>query len=395
MDLADVFLLGMKATPLNEPRRKRFLIQAYGLGAWIWRIVICISLSILAMALFYGFGIALAIGGIVLWLGTPIWRFVSQWRDPAANHSPNWKWISTVTIPVLTAIVAAMNVLPWPVQVSAPAIVEYATPEVIRADAGGFVKRVHAVAGQQVQAGDKLVDLENKEMSLRFRQLELDREMSLIRSRGYHQNREIAAYQSENASRVAIGEQIQELQQKLDSLMLRATTDGIVTGEDLETLPGQFVTSGASLMKVVDESKKKIVAAVSQDDYETFSRSESQPTVFAPTFGTMRLAGVLYRVNPTASSKVDARLTSYAGGSLPVRQVSSESAGDSSSVNDSMQLLAARFAGEVKLSAEESIALPVGTTGQVRLSQYNESIAGHVIVQSRRWIAGLMNTAGF
>ena len=389
------FLLGMNASPLNEPRRKRVLIQAYGLGAWIWRIVICISLSILAMALFYGFGIALAIGGIVLWLGTPIWRFVSQWRDPASNDSPNWKWISMVTTPVMTAIVAAMILLPWPVQVSAPAIVKYDSPEVIRADAGGFVKRIHAIAGQRVQAGERLIDLENKEMTLRFRQLELDREMSLIRSRGYHQNREIAAYQSENASRAAIEDQIRELQQKLDSLTLRATSDGIVTGENLETLPGQFVVSGTSLMKVVDESKKKVVAAVSQDDFETFNQSESEPTVFAPTFGTMRLAGVLYRVEPTASSKVDARLTSHAGGSLPVRQVSSESAGDSSEVNDAFQLLASRFTGEVRLNAEDSMALPVGTTGSIRLSQFNETIGEHLVVRTRRWIAGLMTTAGF
>ena len=104
-----------------------------------------------------------------------------------------------------------LRYFPWPIQVSAPAIIEYKTPTIVRADAAGFVKAVHVVAGQSVKQGDLLVELENRELETRLRGLELDREKSMIRSRSLHQNREIAAYQSEYASRQSIEKQTSEL----------------------------------------------------------------------------------------------------------------------------------------------------------------------------------------
>jgi len=386
------FLLGMDATSLDVSGRKRLLIQSYGLAAWVWRILICISLSILTTALFYGFGIILALAGIAMWVGVPVWRFVSQWRDEATNDQPNLKWVSLVTVPVLACLITAMVFLPWPFQVSAPAIVEYESPCVVRAESSGFVQRVHAIAGQSVSEGELLVELESKELSVRLRQLQLDREMSLIRSRGYHQNREVAAYQSENASRIAMEEQLEEVRHEIESLQLRAECDGIVMGEDLKTLPGQFVSAGTPLMKVIDESKKKIVVAVSQDDFEAFDAAKSKRTMFAPTFGLHRTAGILKQVEPTASSNVDMRLTSYAGGSLSVRPAS---AGADSNPDEAMQLVAARFSGEVSLSSDDAEEMMAGITGQVRLNQYNESVAGHLVKQTRRWIAGLFQAAGY
>ena len=67
------------------------------------------------------------------------------------------------------------------------------------------------MAGQSVKQGDLLVELENRELETRLRGLELDREKSMIRSRSLHQNREIAAYQSEYASRQSIEKQTSEL----------------------------------------------------------------------------------------------------------------------------------------------------------------------------------------
>ena len=383
------FLLGMKHSEDPETTSTRTIIRAYGVAALVWRVIICVSLTIVAMAMFHGFGIALAMTGVVLWVGTPVWRFISRWLDPAADGKPNIGWVSMVTMPLAVSLALAMLYVPWPVQVSAPAIVEYETPAVIRADAAGFVKAIYVTAGQTVSKGDLLVELENRELESRLVELKLERQKSAIRSRSFHRDREIAAYQSENATIAAIANQIAELEQKKKSLTLVASADGFVIGEDLETLPGQFITSGATILQVVDEKQKKITASVSQDDFEVFTKNKGLAAVFVPVHGGNQYAGTLNTVQPTATSTADVRLTSYAGGSLAVRPPNPNRETNANQTNDSLELISSRFTADVGLGDRQPDELRVGTVGWVRLEQYDETIAERLVVTARRWLNGM------
>ena len=287
-----------------------------------------------------------------------------------------------------------LRYLPWPIQVSAPAIIEYKTPTIVRADAPGFVKAIHVVAGQSVKQGDLLVELENRELETRLRGLELDREKSMIRSRSLHQNREIAAYQSEYASRQSIEKQTSELRQKLDSLKLFAATDGTVVADDLETLPGQFVSSGLSLLQIVDEQSKTIALsvsqAVSQDHFESFTSHQANEVVFVPRHGLCQVAGILNSVQPTATSNVDVRLTSQTGGSLTIRARTGPS--QSRSNEDSFELVSSRFDGEVQISESDALNQRAGTVGNVQLNHYDRTIGEHAVVATRKWISQMLET---
>lgn len=386
------FLLGMtgggqNGSDTSDSRRIRWIVRSFGWAAWLWRILICVSLTVLATALFYGFGLALAFAGVLLWLGTPTWQFVSRWMDPSSDGKPNFTWISLVTAPSVACLVGAAFYLPCPWQVTAPAVVEFDSPSMVRADAAGFVRSVCVVEGQRVHRGEPLVLLENRELALRIQELQLEREQSLIRSRSYYQERKIAAYQSENGSREAIDKQIAELKQKQDSLTLVAPTDGIVMGPELETLSGQFIAPGTTVMQIVDPSRKRIKASVSQDDFDTFVAHESHPTTFVPQFGTRRYAGTLRRVDPTATSYTDIRLTSYAGGSLAVRPPQ-QMPNAKPDTEESLELTTARFSGDVELVAARD-ELRVGTVGSIRLNQFGGTIAEHVVSSTRRWLASL------
>lgn len=384
------FVWGMKAAGDSETIPRSVIIRAYGIAAFVWRVFICVTLTILATALLYGFGLALAMVGVTMWLGTPAWRFLSQCRDPANGSRPNFKWISTVTIPTVSLAALAMFLLPWPVQVSAPALVEYATPSIVRADAAGFVKAVHVESGQSVADGELLVELENRELELRLRESELERERSIVRSRSLHQNREIAAYQAENASRRAIEEQITELQQQLSSLRLVATSAGVVIGDSLETLPGQRVASGGELMRVVDENRKTIAVSVSQDHFDAFASNRMANVQFVPRHGVIRTAGILNSVQPTATSTADVRLTSYAGGSLAVRpRTPGQNSARAENENQNLELVASRFDGEVQIDSLCGRQLRAGTVGTIRLSEYDRTIAESLTLSTRRWLLQL------
>lgn len=382
--LGSRWLLGANQTADQDVVAKRLIVQSYGLAACVWRVLICVSLSILAAALFYGFGIVLAAISLILWLGTPLYRSWKNWRNPATGNNWNARWISGVTVPSIAGLVIAVCFLPWPVFTSAPALVEYDEPAIVRADAAGFVTAVCVVAGQHVQQGQLLAELENRELSLQLHQVEIDIEKSVLRSRTFHRDRDIAAYQSEQLARSALEQQRTELMQKLARLKLVASTAGQVVGEDLETLQGKFVTAGTALMKIVDEANKKISVSIDQQDFDSFSLNKKQQATFVPRRGLNRHVGILNAVNPTATTKIDARLSSFAGGQLPVRQTQDDSEGPNS--DSPFELVAARFNGELKLDGDTAKALKTGITGRVRLNDYGETIGEHLVVATRRWL---------
>jgi putative peptide zinc metalloprotease protein len=378
------WILGLHRANEDGSVSQRVTIQAYGLAAFVWRILICVSLTILAAAMFYGFGIVLAVISAAMWLGMPTFQFFKNWRDPATGNSVDPKWISCVTAPLIACLVAAMVYLPWPAYSSAPALVEYDAPANVRCEAAGFIQRVHVVAGQQVRQGDLLVELENHELKLQLEKLTLDIDKSVLRSRTFLPDRDIVAYQSEQLLRETLEQQQAELQQKLSTLKLLAATDGKIVGVDLESLPGQFVTSGTSLMKIVDESNKKITLSIGQQDFDTFSMNDQQLAVFAPRHGWVRHAGILNSVKPTATTTVDGRLASFSGGQLPVRQT--ESTAKTPAAENPFELVAARFNGELSIDVDTAKSLKAGVTGQVRLNDFSETIGEHLVVATRQWL---------
>jgi putative peptide zinc metalloprotease protein len=384
------FLFGMNVQPDQETLRTRLVIAGYGIGAWLWRILICVSLSILATKLFYGFGVALALFGIAIWLGLPIVRSVKQWSDPSNGDRPNLKWMATVTAPAAIAFMLSILFLPWPVHVWAPGVVEYRSPSFVRAETSGFVTDVCVRAGQSVEAGDVLVILQNKELEARLRQLQLDQESSLIRSRGFHRQQEIASYQAENLNRSAIEDQIDVLKNRIAALKIIAKTAGVVLGDDIDALPGQFVSEGMELLQVVDESQKRIAFLVRQDEFESFASAAQG--VFAPAFSRQRPIAEVETVQPTASSRADIRLTSYAGGSLPARPASNQPV--QADTNDqSVELTAPRFVGQLNLKQADAVMLKTGMVGHVRLDRYHETIAEHIVTASNRWLDSMLGDA--
>jgi putative peptide zinc metalloprotease protein len=397
------WLLGDRKPSANEVStfRERITIRGYGVAALVWRVLICVSLTILATALFYGFGVALAILAIMMWVGTPLCRMIARWRDPAVETRANKAWISFVTLPVVVVCVLAVLVLPWPVQVSAPAIVEFDSPSIVRAEAAGFVSAVHVQVDQQVEQGDVLVELENRELDAELSELQLEHDKSLIRSRSFHRDQDIAAYQAENAARDAIADQIEELQHKRRSLTLVAATSGRVLASNLDTLPGQFLPAGNSVLQIVDPREKRLKVSIGQDEYEPFSQQVSRSITFLPRYGNQSHSGVLNQVEPTASKSTDPRFGSHAEGPLSVAPIGLNSSGsqklaalrDESAISNSsnetaedVELLTSRFDGEASILPVDAEQLACGTIGTVRVNQFHRTVYQHLTTATRRWI---------
>lgn len=378
------YLLGMS---VKQPRWQigaGVIIRCYGVAAMIWRIFICISLSIVASALLYGFGIALAILGIVMWVGLPAYRLFKMFFGSNEGSNPKVTWLMCVTTPIAVAAIGALFVIPWPFQVSAPAIVQYEDPEIVRAQVSGFIREVHVDNGSVVNQGDILLTLENKALVTERQSLEAAQGISIVRSRRHHSNRDIPAYQSEIAVREALEKQIEELKRREAQLVIRATRDGGVIAGQIESLLGQHVVPGIELLKIVDESKKEVILAISQRDFLAFESAVGNAAVFSGRGSVEQRTGVLVSVEPNANSTTDLRLTSYANGPLAVRPASYQS--QTPSNEDSVELVYPRFVAVLDFVNQQNDRLRPGTIGSVKINRYPHPIATHFVIGMRHWI---------
>jgi putative peptide zinc metalloprotease protein len=383
------YLLGMRLQPAKFSRGRGMAIKTYGVLALCWRIVVYVSLSIIASALFFGFGIALSVLGGAMWLGVPLFRLGKLMMGQGQGGVVDWRRLAMVTVPAGLGLLAAMFVLPWPIQLSAPAFVRYEDPAVIRVQTPGFVEEIAVRNGEFVNAGDLLVQLRNHEVVAHLDALKADRQQSLLRSRRYHAERAIPAYQSEIAARLAIEKQIDEVSRKLDDLTLRTPVSGIVVGRQLDASIGQFVSPGTELLRIVDENRKEIVVSISQDYFDSFSDRKGQATIFVSSQAGDVCPGWLASIEPTASLNVDPRLATYAGGSLTVRTSATETIDGQAD----LELVQPRFRGTVTPEASASRQLACGITGYVRLGYHPDNLAVHVVKAARSWIRSLSEAA--
>ncbi len=382
------YMLGMKVPPAGSLRGRGLVIKSYGVAAFCWRIFIYVSLSIFATSLLYGFGIVLSILGIAMWIGLPGYRFGQLIFGKRQANTPDFRWIALVTTPICLGLLLFLFILPWPVQVSAPAYVQFSNPAIIRADASGIVKKIWVNNGDSVKPGDALIELENDDLRVKLLCLQMDLQQSQVRSRRHHMARDIAAYQAEVALQRAIEKQTSEASRQYQSLTIRAEVAGKVVARGLESMAGQHVRIGTELLQIVDEERKEIVLSVCQSGFDDFVASQGKRVIFAPSHSSMRFVTQLDNIEPTASSNVDIRLTSHAGGSLAVRPISQESADQ-----QPLELIYPRFNGNASLDENASAQLISGSRGYVRLDLYPECVVMYLVKRTRVWMHQLFEAA--
>ena len=67
---------------------RRHFVLGYGLAAFFWRVMICVSLGIAASTMFAGAGVVIAAFGIVMWLGRPLTQLV-RFASDLRSRDPN------------------------------------------------------------------------------------------------------------------------------------------------------------------------------------------------------------------------------------------------------------------------------------------------------------------
>lgn len=375
-----------KSSHLERPPRYWLLIS-YGLAASIWRPIVTVSLMLAAMRLLHGAGQLLALAAGCLWLVLPGVRLIRAMCMGDENMIPS----RTRLLLSLSAVGAAaflISLIPIPGGVRAPAIVDYDPLYDLRSESSGFVQRVYVKTGQFVAVGQPLIELQNDELLAELEILTLEYETSRIRMRILNEQGRVAEYQAEAGTRDALRERLRVLQQRREGLFIRAPADGVVLTRRLDERVGQYVEAGTSLICLGADGDKRVFVSIPEHHVQSFLQRVGQTGVLAINIRGQKIANAtLAAVEPTASDVLKHYLLgAHVGGPLPIVADFSQSDRNGRDT-EKVSLLAPRFEGTVDVPAEVARRLRSGQIGELRLTDWSETVGRKIYRQASQWLA--------
>lgn len=368
--------------------RNRFTI-GYGFAAGFWRMAICVSLAIAASTMFAGAGIAIALLGVFLWFGKPLKQLISFAQQLRRQDPPRFTRAVIVGTTLVSILATGIWWLPVPTTVTAPAVATYLPETLVRSTATGFVKKVPVRNAELVQAGDLLLELENRQLTGQLRQIEIALEKCEIRLRQAAGQHDTALQFVLRQSREGLIEQRTHLRTQVDGLRVVAPRDGRLIDRQIELRLGTYIHEGDPLFWVAERGDKEVVAVVAQDSVATVRRCIGQPVrIVAASLASPEAR--LARIDPRASDRLpDPSLAAPEGGPMAVHAKSETQANEDA---ESFQLLAPHFLARIELGPELADQIPAGMRLTASFGYRTDPIASRIGQAVRRlWHASMQD----
>lgn len=326
--IAARFLLGWKGdTAFHAGSRQDWILLLYGFAAWLWQLFILVTLLIAASVLFEGGGLIFACIALATMAISLMSRTIGKLRRRESRESVNW-FGAAVRIVVVVGVLTAILMIPIRQPVKAPGLVRFADEVILRADAAGWVEEWLAADGQEVETGEPLVRLTNRELQTELNRLALRHNRQVIRVRLSQITEEPAVVAAERATRQAYREQHAEQQAKIDSLQFTAPVAGTVMAPEQEQLRGRYIRTGEEILRLANPDHREVVVPVRQDEADAFREQLGQPVEVRLTDRGVELEGKLERLTARAEQTLEyPELSSIGGGPLAVKATDDADAG--------------------------------------------------------------------
>jgi len=250
-------------TAPSTQRSEQIILVLYGLLSGAYRIFLFITITLYVMGLFFAIGLVLAIWTAGAWFLIPIGKFI-HWNAASPQLSEHRTRHVFTSIGLVTCVLLILGFIPMPDRRRGVGVVESLARSGVFFDADGFIAKVHKRPGESVIKGEPIVTLENEELVQRRRGLEAQlREFAVQYRQGLSDGQPAISQVAFERMKIA-EENINELDARLASLIVRAPQDGRVVSADPEQRFGSFVKRGEQLCEIVDCDHIRIAATLDQ-----------------------------------------------------------------------------------------------------------------------------------
>ncbi len=262
--LAQKYIYRLKnLTPPSTQRGEQAILIAYGILAGAYRIFLFITITLFVLGQFFAVGLVLAVWTAAAWFIIPVGKFI-HWNAAGTQLAEHRTRGVLTSIALVGAVLIVIGLIPMPDHRRGVGVVESLSRAGVYFDTDGFVAQVHRRPGEAVRAGEPIVTLENQDLVLRRRGLEAQAaEFTIQYRQGLDEGQPALAQIA--AERVAVvRENMEEVDRRLDALVVRAPFDGRIVAADPEQRLGAYVKRGEQLCEVVDPERVRIAATMDQ-----------------------------------------------------------------------------------------------------------------------------------
>lgn len=252
------------------PKKRLALFYVYAVASWVYGYYVIYSLTWfmsdqMAQYDLRNLGRFLSFAAIFAWILMPIWAFFKSLQLKGEDWQPGGRMrrLMLVTSVALAAFIA-MCFVPWELKIKRSGAVELAQPEQVRPEVTGFINEVLVKEGQEVEPGQPLARLTNREaeqaLVLSQQRLRMA-EAGVQRAMGQEKPAELK--QAESA-RAEYRRKFEQAQRDVQNLELKARTRGVVLTQRLEEKKGQLVKSGELFCEIGSLDPMQIKMALNE-----------------------------------------------------------------------------------------------------------------------------------
>ena len=379
---------GNKPAKLKETGFRGLAIRVYGALAMLWFFSITIGLSLAASSFIEGFGLLVAIVGLILWVGLPLFMLTKYIVNGTETERPNRTWFAGAMSLTVLLLGCFLYFCPSPSVVSAPVVIDYEPLSIVRANSTGFAESIHVVPGQQVEEGDLLVTLENRELQHELHSLLIDIKISELRSKTLFNQGEISSVQLEREELIAMHKRRTELESRIADLKIYAPQSGCVLARDLESSKGRHFSPGDEILSIAQDGEIHAIALTRQSDIDWVSEHpESEIELFVwGRHESSLLHGQIKHINPRARDDLPHEaFAASVGGPLAVVPRNQVEDGGEESEGDLM-LTQPRVPIEIELEPADRERLAAGQTGQLFIRSRQQNMGSYLAANLVRFV---------
>ncbi len=392
-DFVQAYVLGRETATPSWSQAKAWIICVYAVAALAWRVLFFLTFALGLIGMLGHLGMVLAALLLGFAWGVPAVQTIRRLSQMAARKPMNVQRVAASVAVAAVALVTIGAILTQPGRIVAPAVVEYAPLNIVRASAPGFVEEILVASGDAVVPGQPIAVLRNDELNSELGDLELARDESLVKSRMLLQAQELAKLQVEAVDRVATTKKITELKIRVASLTVRAAVAGRVYARNLNTLRGRYLQAGDEIAVLGNEQAKELLIAVPQDDIAFFASHLRLGEVHARTASGDYVAARLTSIDPRGSSELPhAALSATVGGPLAVKPAA-RTEETAEKLEHKCELISPVFQAKAALTADESQRLCAGQLATVSFRTEEQTIAMRIYCHLERWVGRILHAS--
>jgi len=316
--LAKRFLCGVRnlQSPANAPGEARWFFF-YGISAFIYRQFIMVA--IITLIALKAFALAVVIGGWAIFqqLLMPTGKAVAYLFVNPAVRRTRTRAVLVVTS-LLIAVIGGLFLAPAPHWTRAEGVLWLPEQAHLRAGTDGFISRILVEAESEIERGDPVVVLDDPLLDAELKVLEAQRKELKVKFEATQYEDQIKAQKIEDELKT-VEAKLVRTRERIDDLVVRSQSDGILVIPQAQDLPGRFVHHGEPIAYVVDFKQITARVVVPQGDVGLVRRKTRSVEIrLADDVGTALPAEILREV-PAASDRLpSAALGSTGGGEFQV-----------------------------------------------------------------------------